>query len=439
MAANGVQESAAMRKPSTLQDLVGAWARLDVRRALKRAFRMLVSSVLRCGPIPIHVAFIMDGNRRWAEKRNLDRKAGHTFGFSQLKDCLKWCLDLGVTVVTVYAFSIENFKRPQSEVDSLMCLAADKLDELVCEHGFLEKNQIRVQVLGDLALLPERVQRAASRAMRLSKHHKRAILNICLSYTSRQEMHCASVEMLRGVAQGVILPCDVTESLVGASLYTAPHSQVDMLVRSSGETRMSDFMLWQSAFAFLSFQDVLWPDFSLWNLAWSVVGYQRAYAKLRDARARHAQQMEAREALFDANDMGFRLDAASGEGSRASSRRPSGASWAGSSVQEDVPSGREERLLQFMKGLERRRKMFLYKFVQSEAPDAELQGYCSPVAAAHKGKNSSRSSLEFPTSAVAPARPRWHAKALLFGAEACALGVMWLWGVGVLRVGLKRS
>jgi ditrans,polycis-polyprenyl diphosphate synthase len=167
----------------------------------------------------------MDGNRRWAERRNLQRHAGHEFGFLQLKECLKWCLDLGVRVVTVYAFSIENFKRPSTEVDTLMKLAAERLLELVEEKGFLQRNSIRVQVLGDLELLPPHVQRAAAEAMRITRHHDRAVLNICMAYTAREEMLTAVRDIVGGVRDGALLAADITEELLSAALYTAPHSQ----------------------------------------------------------------------------------------------------------------------------------------------------------------------------------------------------------------------
>ena len=250
----------------------------------------------------------MDGNRRWAEKRNLQRHAGHEFGFFQLKECLKWCLDLGIRVVTVYAFSIENFKRPSTEVDTLMRLAAEKLVELVEEQGFLQRNNIRVQVLGDLDLLPAHVQHKAAEAMRVSRHHDRAVLNICMAYTAREEMLTAVREVAGAAGRGELRESDVTEELLSSVLYTAPHSQarpstlegarnqhcharlhagegrpsfrqlpkgylfllsahalppfrrcassgraagaaagqVDLLVRTSGETRLSDFLLWQA-------------------------------------------------------------------------------------------------------------------------------------------------------------------------------------------------
>uniref|UniRef100_A0A7S4JC90 Alkyl transferase n=1 Tax=Guillardia theta TaxID=55529 RepID=A0A7S4JC90_GUITH len=117
-----------------------------VVRWSKRLARFLVSRVLRCGPIPKHVAFIMDGNRRWAERRRMMRQEGHAYGFLQLKECLKWCLDLGIKVVTVYAFSLENFKRSAVEVETIMKLAEEKLNELAEERGFLDRHGIKVQV-----------------------------------------------------------------------------------------------------------------------------------------------------------------------------------------------------------------------------------------------------------------------------------------------------
>jgi undecaprenyl diphosphate synthase len=210
-------ESLAQTRPASM------WQNLS--RMSRRAFRFGISRALRCGPIPDHVAFIMDGNRRWAERRNLQRHAGHEFGFLQLKECLKWCLDLGIRVVTVYAFSIENFKRPSTEVETLMRLAEEKLLELVEEQGFLQRNNVRVQVLGALELLPPHVQRAAAKAMRVSRHHDRAVLNICMAYTAREEMLTAVREVVCAAHSGELQPSDVTEELLSSVLYTAPHSQ----------------------------------------------------------------------------------------------------------------------------------------------------------------------------------------------------------------------
>ncbi|EKX39223.1 dehydrodolichyl diphosphate synthase, partial [Guillardia theta CCMP2712] len=249
-----------------------------VVRWSKRLARFLVSRVLRCGPIPKHVAFIMDGNRRSGGSRRMKRlsegQEGHAYGFLQLKECLKWCLDLGIKVVTVYAFSLENFKRSAVEVETIMKLAEEKLNELAEERGFLDRHGIKVQILGDLDVLPQHVKAAACRAMKVSEHHEQAVLNICIAYTSL-------ANMAEAVEDGTLKPDDVTDELFSESLYTRPVSQVDLLVRTSGETRLSDFLLWQSACACVQFQPVLWPDFSLWHLASAILQYQRSFSDLQ--------------------------------------------------------------------------------------------------------------------------------------------------------------
>lgn len=168
-----------------------------------------------------------------------------------------------------------------------MRLAEDKLNELAAKQGFLERNGIRVQVLGDVDMLPEGVQRAASNAMRMSAGYNKAILNICFAYTGRHDIFQGVQHICRGVEHGTLQPGDVTEDLISKSLYTEAHSQVDLLVRTSGETRLSDFLLWQTTLGCVQFQHVLWPDFSLYDLAWAILKYQSSLSRLAKARRWH--------------------------------------------------------------------------------------------------------------------------------------------------------
>ena len=168
-----------------------------------------------------------------------------------------------------------------------MRLAEDKLNELAAKQGFLERNGIRVQVLGDVDMLPEGVQRAASNAMRMSAGYNKAILNICFAYTGRHDIFQGVQHICRGVEQGTLQPGDVTEDLISKSLYTEAHSQVDLLVRTSGETRLSDFLLWQTTLGCVQFQHVLWPDFSLYDLAWAILRYQASLGRLAKVRRWH--------------------------------------------------------------------------------------------------------------------------------------------------------
>ncbi|GAA6067530.1 dehydrodolichyl diphosphate synthase complex subunit DHDDS, partial [Tachysurus ichikawai] len=154
--------------------------------------------------MPRHVAFIMDGNRRYARKRHVERQEGHTQGFDKLAETLRWCLNLGIHEVTVYAFSIENFKRSKEEVDGLIELAKEKFLRLLGEQENLEKHGVCVRVLGDLTLLPEDLQRLISKAVVSTRAYNKCFLNVCFAYTSRHEIANAVREMAWGTEQGLI-------------------------------------------------------------------------------------------------------------------------------------------------------------------------------------------------------------------------------------------
>ena len=232
------------------------------------------------GPIPKHIAFIMDGNRRYARKNNLALKRGHTLGFDKLKETLEWCLDLGVGTVTVYAFSIENFNRSQTEVDTLMDLAKDKFSQLLEKGELIDKHGVCVRVLGDLSLLPHDLQKVIATMVNTSKHNTRCVLNVAFAYTSRHEMTHAVASLAEGVASNRIHPGDVTEELIEECLYTEAATPPDLCVRTSGEVRLSDFLLWQSGFSCVLFRDVLWPEFSFWDLLVCLITFQRNHAAI---------------------------------------------------------------------------------------------------------------------------------------------------------------
>ncbi|KAJ3167992.1 hypothetical protein HDU88_001939 [Geranomyces variabilis] len=231
--------------------------------------------VLRAGPIPRHVGFIMDGNRRYARKAGVQTGVGHAMGSKKLEETLEWCLRLGVKVVTVYAFSIENFKRPSAEVDVLMDLASRKLEEFSNNSAFITKHSIRIKVLGDVSLLPLHVRTAAARAERSTRHHAGAVLNIACPYTSRHEMATAVALAARGVREARLDVEDVDEELLDRLMMTGGDPQLDVLVRTSGEKRLSDFLLWQvSKSCRVHFLDVLWPDFTFWDMLPVLLAYQ---------------------------------------------------------------------------------------------------------------------------------------------------------------------
>uniref|UniRef100_A0A8C4R5Y3 Alkyl transferase n=1 Tax=Eptatretus burgeri TaxID=7764 RepID=A0A8C4R5Y3_EPTBU len=264
-----------------------SWISEDSSSLLSR----FCASILKAGPMPRHVAFIMDGNRRFARKRHVERHQGHTQGFDKLAQTLKWCLDLNIHEVTVYAFSIDNFKRSKEEVDSLMELARNKFSRLLEEIDNLKKHGVCIRVLGDLKLLPKDIQVLIAHAVVATQHHNKCFLNVCFAYTSRHEITNAVREMAWGVEQGLILPSDITEELLGKCLYTRHSPDPDLLIRTSGEVRLSDFLLWQTAYTCLVFQSVLWPEFRVWHLHHAVLQYQANYTAIQ--KAREAQQAES--------------------------------------------------------------------------------------------------------------------------------------------------
>lgn len=227
--------------------------------------RRWLSLALKLRPVPQHIAFIMDGNRRFAVQNGIDRCDGHSQGYKSLIDALGWCLDLGVICVSVYAFSIDNYSRSEDEVAALMKLAEEKLRSMVDDLDLICKQGVKVQVIGDLTLAPAAVQSAASAVMTATAHNNRATLNICFSYTSSQEMERA-----------------ITASSLQFEefLSTSGNPDVDLLIRTSGERRLSDFLLWQSRHALLVFTNGLWPDFNFLDLCSAILEYQQQYKYL---------------------------------------------------------------------------------------------------------------------------------------------------------------
>lgn len=212
-------------------------------------YQRLAFNIIKGGPIPSHVAFIMDGNRRFASKSNIKKSEGHAMGFDKLSEVLQWCLYLGIKEVTVYAFSIENFKRSTEEVNTLMQLAREKFNRLLEERDKLNERGVCIRVIGNINLLPADLQKTIAEAMILTRNNTEAILNVAFAYTSRDEMVNAVQTVVQGVDDQLIQPNDITEDVLSRCLYNKG-SEPDLLVRTSGETRLSDFLLWQVCIRF---------------------------------------------------------------------------------------------------------------------------------------------------------------------------------------------
>ena len=228
-------------------------------------------------PMPEHVAIILDGNRRWARMYGLKPWLGHRAGARKVEDLLRWCLDLGIRTITLYAFSTENFRRTPREVLELMRLFRKKLMELK-ESDMIREHQVRVKVIGRLDLLPEEIRSLAREVEEATKHYDRHFLNIALAYGGRAEIIDAVRKIARDVAEGRLRPEDINEELFERYLYTGylPPAlrDPDLIIRTSGEERLSGFLLWQSAYSELCFLDVYWPEFRRIDLLRAIRTYQ---------------------------------------------------------------------------------------------------------------------------------------------------------------------
>ncbi|XP_044523851.1 dehydrodolichyl diphosphate synthase complex subunit DHDDS isoform X3 [Gracilinanus agilis] len=275
------------------------------------------ANIIKAGPMPKHIAFIMDGNRRYAQKCQVERQEGHSQGFDKLAETLRWCLNLGIREVTVYAFSIENFKRSKNEVDGLMELARQKFTRLMEEQEKLEKHGVCIRVLGDLQLLPLDLQELIAKAVQATRNYSN----------------------------------DVSESLLDKCLYTNNSPNPDILIRTSGEVRLSDFLLWQTSHSCLVFQPILWPEYSFWNLCEAILQFQVNHSMLQKARDSYVEERKRQQLESDQAAVTEQLLREGCGSSRDSQLRRI--------LLHKRSSGREERVQGFLQALERKREEWL--------------------------------------------------------------------------------
>ena len=222
--------------------------------------------------LPRHIGIIMDGNGRWAKRRSLPRSAGHRQGARTFRTISRYCRDIGIEYLTVYAFSTENWKRPQEEIDAIMNLLRDYLDELE-RHSDEDEGVLRF--IGDTAPLAEDLRLRIDEVQARTAGRPGITVNIALNYGGRAEIVRAVQRAAELAVSGEISPDAVNEALVDSLLYTAGQPPVDLIIRPSGEQRLSNFMLWQGAYAELVFMDVLWPDIAPADLDRALEEYQR--------------------------------------------------------------------------------------------------------------------------------------------------------------------
>ncbi len=226
----------------------------------------------KSGEIPAHIAIIMDGNGRWAKKRGLPRVAGHKRGVDTVKEIVEACAEIGVKFLTLYTFSTENWKRPKDEVSTLMRLLLRSLKDRVNE---LNDNDIRLTTIGDLEALPFEVQKQLKVDIERTKNNKKMILNLALSYSGRWELLEAIKEISNLSAKGKISEKDIDEKFVSSFLTTKDIPDPDLLIRTSGEFRVSNFLLWQIAYSEFVITETLWPDFSKYDLYDAIKVFQK--------------------------------------------------------------------------------------------------------------------------------------------------------------------
>ena len=221
--------------------------------------------------LPQHIAIIMDGNGRWAKKRGLPRTAGHAAGAETFRTIATYCKDIGLDYLTVYAFSSENWKRPEEEVGAIMGLLKKYLLEAIAQ---MERDRVKMEFFGDLSPLTPELRELCERTREISRHYEGCQVNICLNYGGRDELVRAARAFARDCIDGKADPNHLTVDRFGGYLYSRGVPDPDLVIRTSGELRLSNFLLWQAAYSEFYITDVLWPDFSKEELHRAIAAYQ---------------------------------------------------------------------------------------------------------------------------------------------------------------------
>jgi len=221
--------------------------------------------------VPEHIAIIMDGNGRWAQQKGELRIFGHTSGVESVREALSAAGEIGVKYLTLYAFSTENWSRPKAEVDALMDLLVKSISS---EIESLHENEVRLKTIGDISNLPVSCQNALAEAMERTKNNKKVTLILALSYSSRWEITKTIRKMAKEIEENNLKSDEINEQLISSYLSTADYPDPELLIRTSGENRISNFLMWQMAYTELFFTDTLWPDFTKESFFEAIVDYQ---------------------------------------------------------------------------------------------------------------------------------------------------------------------
>lgn len=253
-------------------------------RLVYKIYEKTLLNQVKDGDKPEHIGVILDGNRRWgleqtvATSKNLQMRfeIGHRAGADKVEELLRWCLALGIRTITIYSFSTENFQRPKEEVEHILGLLDERLENVKTSRD-IHENRVCIHALGRLNLLPEQTQRLIKEVEEATKNYDRHYLNIAVAYGGREEMIDAMKKIAAEVKNDNLGVDDIDEHVVESNLYTShlPKSEPDLIIRTSGEERLSGFLLWQAAYSELCFVDVYWPDFRQIDLLRAVRTYQQ--------------------------------------------------------------------------------------------------------------------------------------------------------------------
>ena len=246
-------------------------------RLIIRLYEWILKSQIKDGEIPSHIAVILDGNRRWAASRGRYDFDGHLEGAKKAEEFFEWCRELkGLKTITLYVFSTENFRRPSEEVKHLMEIIKGYLEKLAVDKR-IHESEVRVKVIGRIDLLPEEIREAVRKVEEATKNYSRRYLNLAIAYGGRAEIVDALKQIAEEVREGRLTPDQLSEEVVEKFLYTGflPNPHPDLIIRTSGEERLSNFLLWQGAYSELCFLDVYWPGFEKKDLYRAIRIYQQ--------------------------------------------------------------------------------------------------------------------------------------------------------------------
>ena len=250
--------------------------KLANNRVAYKIYEKMLWTQVKDGKKPEHIAVILDGNRRWANTHSAPTSFGHEIGADKVEELLRWCLNLDVRTVTIYVFSTENFQRPKEEVDHIMKLLNERLRSII-DNEDVHAERVKVRAIGRLHLLPKETQKLIEDVEEATKGYDNHYLNIAVAYGGRAEIIDAMKMIATEVREGKLQADEINEAIVEEHLYTShlPKSDPDLIIRTSGEERLSGFLLWQSAYSELYFMDVYWPDFRRIDLLRVVRTFQK--------------------------------------------------------------------------------------------------------------------------------------------------------------------